>query len=1263
MKLDSIVYDYNALQSAITEQLNNESPTFQAIYPSDTATSLVNVLASYGAMLQYQLVSAMANAYTDTAYSEAGIYQLAETLGNRIHGNISAQVYCNITRTNLTGIENLVIPAGSKFTVESLNFFNPQALVFPLSTYTLENVKLVQGVLLTHEQTALGISGEKIYFCDDFRCNTNLVKVYVDGEPWDISDSFLPYVVTETSESAKSEVCVVRTDPDGRTYVKFGNNSNGQIPAKGKTIKIEYIANEGANGNLNDTDLKIDLVTPIYYTTSDNKRERLTVDITALTTASGGFDTQDISTLRESSPLVFASGNRAVRRNDYKSMLLNKCGYLTANVWGEYEEAAIQGGYDKIMMNMVYYSGIKSIQKYDLQPVMNLRLSPIEIDNITNGFYTIEGNVNGARGFLGSYIVDISSYDTTGMPITLKYRDNNGTGILTCDPSVNPNIEDLNTVVFPVNELPELTFTMSANQKYIGGAELGPQNDLNNLIEPNSIDYQSPGFDNFDQPTIINFDNPFQIRFSFPTPLSLTAFAFKTPSTSDGYRQFIHKFAIYGTKTVIPTENNEAYYENVKNSSIWDKLTGVQTIDSELSLSSEGNDVYTDWYTTNIYNPGSSVTNEENLSDQIPLDGNLTSLTIHELIGDNYTYILKINGETIPTDKYYISDNVIYFTEVISVDPTEGETTIILSGTLYDWNSYQNYLIEVYAIHDSSVRSPKQVSIGQIKALTKTSSSTINYLDNNSIILKLPVTQKQNAIYGYSAANVAPKVATWLVEENGAQITGELDKVYRVTDNSTHILDIQTDTQEAGAGLHVNDEIFLPYYTHTISPVAGGSNYQIGEMFTVNGKRVIINNVTTENETSGIITQVSFINEDKYSNENLTTEGGSTVTIDEDSYTGIGTGATFTIQSSFAEIDALVNPTDQDIYDTLNNLHNQIGLIKFVVDSVGANGEVEAISDPYPTVYYNPRDISQSQDPHVSGNEVFAFDMTGSTPALISNNKPAFTIVSTPDLTTYNGNTYKYGNDNYYDTPANTQSIGLPEIMQYYEYTVALNGITETNGYRSGNTLSYKIINDNISYIFTIQITNIATQTWAITLQADSDFPSSILRGKSSITIDNAPVTTVTGGGSGGTISIASKSTVDVYCSYTGNFYTNSDIQASDLPIINKYNHFTTYLEFRQPHIKNVRIELNVEYENVADYQTIKNNIITAVNDLFTLQPYSIGSTLNVSDIWKAVNSVSGIKRFNVITPLDNIDSNPYEVLMLPAENLIINDIINSEYK
>ena len=71
MKLDNIIYDVNSLALAIAEQWNNESETFKAMYPSDTATALINVFAGYGAMLQYMLLGAVANCYTTTAFSKA----------------------------------------------------------------------------------------------------------------------------------------------------------------------------------------------------------------------------------------------------------------------------------------------------------------------------------------------------------------------------------------------------------------------------------------------------------------------------------------------------------------------------------------------------------------------------------------------------------------------------------------------------------------------------------------------------------------------------------------------------------------------------------------------------------------------------------------------------------------------------------------------------------------------------------------------------------------------------------------------------------------------------------------------------------------------------------------------------------------------------------------------------------------------------------------------------------------------------------------
>ena len=79
--------------------------------------------------------------------------------------------------------------------------------------------------------------------------------------------------------------------------------------------------------------------------------------------------------------------------------------------------------------------------------------------------------------------------------------------------------------------------------------------------------------------------------------------------------------------------------------------------------------------------------------------------------------------------------------------------------------------------------------------------------------------------------------------------------------------------------------------------------------------------------------------------------------------------------------------------------------------------------------------------------------------------------------------------------------------------------------------------------------------------------------------------------------------------------------------------------------------------------KTVKANLVKAINEMFDLKPFSIGKKLNVSDIWKTIGKIEGINRFIVITPVDNIDCMPYELINLPAENLIINDIINSENK
>lgn len=391
MKLDNIVYDKDSLANAIAEQWSADSELFASIYPSDTSTALINGMAAYGAMMNYLIVSALANCYTPTAFSPSAIYQLADTLGNRLHGNVSSQVIVNMTKTNFVGI-NTVIPAYSTFEISGKKFFNPHAIILPATTDTVTDVVLIQGEIIEVNKTTSGVENEKFYFSSDFKASPNYIYVYVNNEEWNVVDSFLPYDKSYVVDVSEMDSVLYKTDPDGRAYVKVGDGQLATLPLTGSILQIKYCSNDGADGNISETGVYGSLTSPLMFIDTAGNQDNLDVEIVTKSTAYGGFSKQSLKTLQYTSPWVFASGDRCVRRQDYNAMLQNKCGYLTSNVWGEYEEANKAGTYDSLMMNMVYYTGIKSFETYPY----------FKLDNITNPM-SYSGALYSNSGFWGSY--------------------------------------------------------------------------------------------------------------------------------------------------------------------------------------------------------------------------------------------------------------------------------------------------------------------------------------------------------------------------------------------------------------------------------------------------------------------------------------------------------------------------------------------------------------------------------------------------------------------------------------------------------------------------------------------------------------------------------------------------------------------------------------------------------------------------------------------------------------------------------------------
>ena len=244
----------------------------------------------------------------------------------------------------------------------------------------------------------------------------------------------------------------------------------------------------------------------------------------------------------------------------------------------------------------------------------------------------------------------------------------------------------------------------------------------------------------------------------------------------------------------------------------------------------------------------------------------------------------------------------------------------------------------------------------------------------------------------------------------------------------------------------------------------------------------------------------------------------------------------------------------------------------------------------------------------------------------------------------------------------------IPELtdgMKYYKYSIDITGLTSANGYRTGDVLAYSFNNGTYA---NVKVTNINTNSYEVCIDnaigaiTNTD---SVQTGTRKLDVSDVALTYVYGTrqGSGAKLTISSKNAVSVFGTFIGNAYSTATAQSIDSPIIEKYNHFTTYTEFKQPRVKNVKVEVTVEYSDSYSYKDTKKKVEEAIYSIFEITPYYIGKSLNVSDIWEAINNVAGVKRFMVTTPVDNIDCKPYEFISLPSNNLKIIDKFSEDFK
>ena len=297
---------------------------------------LLDVLAyntQYNALLAHMTMN---ESYLDSAQIRSNVVSHAKNLGYVPMSNRASQAHMKITVTgDNDSPAQLQIPKGTTFTGQ----IGSNAYTFVTNTsflvdkqslnnqYKFSNVIAYEGKLVNLVYRVDNKEDFQKFKIADPNIDTSTILVRVRSSL--TSSDYVTYTHYENllDVKADSKVYYLQENGSGQYEFYFGDGVLGHKPTTGQVAEITYISTNGLDGNgcksfsINSS---IGGYTSILVELSDGFTKTIT-----------GSDKESIDSIKFSAPKLYATQNRAVTAEDYRSILLANFDFIEdLTVWG-----------------------------------------------------------------------------------------------------------------------------------------------------------------------------------------------------------------------------------------------------------------------------------------------------------------------------------------------------------------------------------------------------------------------------------------------------------------------------------------------------------------------------------------------------------------------------------------------------------------------------------------------------------------------------------------------------------------------------------------------------------------------------------------------------------------------------------------------------------------------------------------------------------------------------------------------------------------
>lgn len=303
----------------------------------------------YNALLAHM---SMNEAFLDSAQVRSNAVSHAKSLGYIPQSNRAAQAHMKITVTgDADSTAELQIPKGTTFTgqigsntytyvtngsfLANKNSFNNQ--------YVFDKVIAYQGKLVNLTYRVDNKEEFQKFRIADLNIDTSTMVVRVRESLTSSEYETYTHYDNLVSVTNESKVYFLQENGNGQYEFYFGDGILGHKPITGQIVELTYISTNGSEGNGSkefSVNSSIGGFTSILVELADGFTRTVT-----------GSDRETIESIKFNAPKKFATQNRAVTAEDYKSILISEYDYIEdISVWGG--DQAVPPVYGKVYISI-----------------------------------------------------------------------------------------------------------------------------------------------------------------------------------------------------------------------------------------------------------------------------------------------------------------------------------------------------------------------------------------------------------------------------------------------------------------------------------------------------------------------------------------------------------------------------------------------------------------------------------------------------------------------------------------------------------------------------------------------------------------------------------------------------------------------------------------------------------------------------------------------------------------------------------------------